>query len=401
LNAIEYREYRPEDAASFLRLHDSVFPPISDEFWRQFSARDVTAAVAIADGEVVGCVPFQFRQLRLRPGATVRVAWEWSVCVREDLRGTGVGLRLMEVAKEFLRGRCAALAVYRNDEFSPPYRFYRRAGHHDLLYIRPWVHRGAASVPPGGLERWTWGEFLAHEGEALEAFGAAYAAYGGIPERHLGYYGPAVQSSEYAEVPVDLSVLVRCGPHGALAGYAILGLERLNPALHLMEIAVRGHDGEVALSLLAGLISAAAEHHVPAVVALPDSAPACALLAALGFVPRSRAESSMVLMLHALDPEVLARAAWRESPATEYLAVLAWTPQRQVWLHRASRTPARPITLELHEETLTRLVSCRLDLAAALSQGSVTALGADDATLAAIGQALPLTPWAYHYLDFV
>jgi len=108
-----------------------------------------------------------------------------------------------------------------------------------------------------------------------------------------------------------------------------------------------------------------------------------------------------VLMLHALDPEVLARAAWRESPATEYLAVLAWTPQRQVWLHRASRTPARPITLELHEETLTRLVSCRLDLAAALSQGSVTALGADDATLAAIGQALPLTPWAYHYLDFV
>ncbi len=398
---IATREYRPEDAASFLRLHDSVFPPMSAGFWHEFSQRDVTAAVAVEGGEVVGSVPFQFRLLRLRPGAAVRVAWEWSVCVRDDLRGTGIGSRLMETAKGFLRGRAAAMAVYRNDEFSPPYRFYRRSGHHDLLYIRPWVRTGPAAVSPGGLDVWSWEQFLTHEAEALGVFAEAYAAHGGFPERHAGYYGPAVQTPEYAEVPVELSVLVHRAADGALGGYAILGLERHNPALYLMEIAVRGHNREIASSLLAGLASAAAERNLPAVVTVPDSAPICALLEALGFVPRSRAQSSLILMLHALDPEALAQAAWRESAATEGLEVLVWTPEREVWLHRARRTPARRVTLEMKEETLTRLVTCRLDLEAALAQQSVTALGADEAALAAIAQALPLTPWIYHHLDFV
>ena len=69
MSRIEYREYQPEDAESFVRLHDSCFPALSPSFWPECSQGPVTAAVAMVDGEVVGTVPFQFRDLRVRPDA--------------------------------------------------------------------------------------------------------------------------------------------------------------------------------------------------------------------------------------------------------------------------------------------------------------------------------------------
>jgi GNAT superfamily N-acetyltransferase len=400
---IAYREYRPDDAESFLRLHDSCFPAMAAEFWREWSQGPITAAVAVLDGEVVGTVPFQFRDLRVRPDAVVRVAWEFSVCVREDLRGTGVGSRLMDTAKGFLPGRCAAMAVYRNDELSPPYRFYARNGHQDLLYMRPWVHRGPAVRSAGSLQirAHSWEEFLADEAQYLAVFSSAFGAYGGFPQRQAGYYAPAVNTSEYNEVPVELTVLAQRDQAGSLQGYAVVGEERDSPTLHVMEMAALDNDLSIAIALLAAVTQLAAERGIKAVVSTADSSPYAAALRALGFAPASRSQSSMIIMAYPLDPERLAGAVWRESEATAGLEVSAWTPEREVCLHRARRDPATPIVLEMKEDTLARLLFSRLDLRAAIVQETVTTAGAGDADVEAIAQALPYTPWVYHYLDFV
>lgn len=402
MSEIKYREYRHRDAESFLCLHNSVFPAISADAWREFSRRDVTAAVAAAEDTIVGAVPFHLRAFRVRPGVVVRVAWEFSVCVRADLRGTGVGSRLMDTAKKFLHGRCVAMAVYRDDERSPAYRYYNRNGHHDVMYMRRWQHTGSPNIPIAPLETWTWEQFLHHELEVLEIFEDAYGAWGGFPERRRGFYRSAVRTAVYYEIPLVLSVLVRRDSAGRLAGYAILGEERLNPTLHLMEIAARNHDIQTALVLLAAFAAEAAQRDLPAVASVPDSFPYLAALQTVGFQPHTRAHpSTMVMMFHILDPEGLARATWRESDATADLDVIAWTPLREVWLHRALRSAKRHIVLEMKEETLTRLLLGRLDLNAAFMQQLVTATGADDATLTAIADALPFVPWTYHYLDYV
>ena len=410
MSETEYREYRHEDAESFLRLHDTAFPKMSAEFWDRFSHGPVTASVALMDGEVVGTVPFHLRDFRIRPGVVVPVACEFSVCVREDLRGTGIGSGLMAKAKEFLRERCLAMMVYRGDERSPAYHYYARNGHHDMIYLRPWVRRGSTGVDAGEVERRGWEEFLAEEAEHLAVFRNAYAAHGGFPERGSGYYAPAAHTPEYNEVPVELTVLSRRGVVGAhsstpavtsLRGYAIVGEERYVPALHLMEIAVMDNDLAEALPLLATFAEMAVERGVPAVASMPDSSPYVPALRALGFEPQPRSQRSMMIMVHALDPEGLASAVWRESEATAGLEVHAWTPERQVVLHRPCQGRAREVLLEMKEAELTRLLFGRLDLRAAVAQGTVTAVGADAADIDAIAGALPFTEWAYHYLDFV
>ena len=403
MGEITYREYRPEDAESFLRLHDGCFPPMSAEFWAAWSQGPITAAVAILDGEVVGTVPFHFRDLRVRPDAAVRVAWEFSVCVREDLRGTGVGSRLMDTAKGFLPGRCAAMAVYRNDELSPPYRFYARNGHQDLLYMRPWVRRGPALRGLGSAQVRShgWEEFLADEEQFLAVFASAYGAYGGFPQRRAGYYAPAVNTSQYNEIPVELAVLAHRDGTDALRGYAIVGEERGSPTLRLMELAALQTDLTVATGLLAAFVELAADRGIKAEVSAADSSPYAACLRALGFKPGLRSQSSMVIMAYPLDPERMVEAVWRESEATASLEVIAWTPEREVHLHRARHDPATRVVLEMKQDILARLLFSRLDLKAAVAQERVTAVGGGEADVAAIAQALPHTPWVHHYLDFV
>jgi hypothetical protein len=271
------------------------------------------------------------------------------------------------------------------------------------MYARPWVRRGAAlhSADSSAVQRQTWDDFLAGENERLDVFASAYGHFGGFPNRFEGYYGPAVNTSQYSEIPVDLTAFALREEGGALQGYAIAGEERDNPTLHLLEIAARGNDPSVGLRILAAYSRLASERGVKAVASMADSSPYRPLLEALGFQPAPRSRSSMVVMAHALDPEGLARAVWREDEATAALEVLAWTPEREVLLHQARRDPPARAVLEMKEATLTRLLFGRLDLEAAVAEERVTAVGAGPAEIHAIAQALPYTPWAYHYLDFV
>ena len=130
---LEVREYRAEDASAALALRNRVFPPIGPEDW----AKSQTAAVALLDGRLVGVIPFTIRSFTLAPDAMIRAAFANSVAVAEDLRGMGIGTRMMDSARLFLAARAEAMCVYTGHEATgPQYRFYHRSGHHDLLYPR-------------------------------------------------------------------------------------------------------------------------------------------------------------------------------------------------------------------------------------------------------------------------
>src|SRR5215212_8681610 len=125
---IEVREYRAEDADAALALRNQVFPPIGPQHW----AKSQTAAIALLDGRLVGVVPFTIRTFALAPSVVIRVAFANSVAVADDLRGMGIGTRMMDSAKLFLAARAEALCVYTSHEATgPQYRFYHRSGHHD------------------------------------------------------------------------------------------------------------------------------------------------------------------------------------------------------------------------------------------------------------------------------
>ena len=108
-----------------------------------------------------------------------------------------------------------------------------------------------------------------------------------------------------------------------------------------------------------------------------DAAPIIPALQAAGFQPQGRSADPMMIMAHVLEPETLAAAVWRADAATADLEVIAWTPEREVVLHRAASPQTRRVRLEMKEDALTRLLFCRLDLRAAVAQEIVDRAGRD------------------------
>ncbi|MGI6207642.1 MAG: GNAT family N-acetyltransferase [Anaerolineae bacterium] len=401
MEPIVYREMRPEDVPGWRLLHCTHFPPLTDEQGLRWASReDVTAALALRGDEPVGAIPFHIRDFRTAPGVTVRGAFEHAVLVHESMRDQGVGSKMMDLAKEFFLGRCDALMVYRGAERSAGYRFYARNGHHDLSYWRPLILEEPCPQPLSGAEHSGLEPLLEREDEFLAVFESAYAGFGGFPQRRPGYWQWAFDSAYFDMIPQEF-VLIRREEGNAIQGYVLLGREVEHPRVHLLEVATRNADADLARALLQEAITLAAQWQATFRAFSTDHSPYARTLLELGFRAVPRSESSMMTMAYVLDPATLGPRVWQENEETEGLEVDVWTPLREAIIHQPTGATKAKVTLEMKEETLTRLLFNRLDLLAAVRQESVTVVGGGAKEVEAIARALPLAPWAYSHVDYI
>jgi len=123
-------------AAVALIVEGSLSPGVEDprrldDYWEavvEVRERGGELLVALIDGEVVGmCQIIVFRHFQHSAG---RCAELESVYVRGDLRGRGVGARLIEHAERFARERgCYRVQLTSRDERHDAHRFYESNGY--------------------------------------------------------------------------------------------------------------------------------------------------------------------------------------------------------------------------------------------------------------------------------
>jgi len=393
---IEVREYRDEDLESCHALHDAVFPPVPvDEMRRWMSRDDVTAGVAVRGGEVVGEIPLHVREFVIRPGVTARLAFEHSVCVREDMRGEGVGSAIQDDIKRFMRGRADVLSVYRGGERTPAYRHYRKNGLTDVCYVRTWTLDDPASVAQPAGDLLTAEAILGRESEFLAVFADAYGHSGGYQRRAPGFYATAVTQLEAVELSTEYRALI-LDDGGSLAGYCILGLTE--GALTVMELATRGGDLRMADRLVRGACALAADADRRVGVELHDLGAYQPVFAELGFEPRPRGD---MIMATPLDWEALAAIVWLPQSALADVQVDLWTPDEEATIHRLDGAPRRVATLEMKHEQAVRYLLSRLDLRAEFEREMLTCRGALRSDIDALSRAIPFTPWEYQGIDHI
>ncbi len=404
MDPITCRPFRLDDAPGWTALHRSHFPPLSDEAGLRWARRpDVTAAIAISGSQVVGAIPFHIRDFQINPRVTIRGAFEHAVIVAESMRDRGIGSQMMDAARQFLAPQCDALMVYRGGERSIGYRFYTKAGHHDLSYLRPYVLESPAPQPPQKVSRSQHDLLLEREAEYDAVFRSAFGSFGGFRQRGPGYWADAFSSAYFDMIPQEL-VLLTLEEAGAIQGYALLSREpekRVHNSAHLLELATRGGSAGLARPLLREAMTVCAEWDTDLRAYSADHSPYAALLVELGLRAVPRAESSMMTMAYVIDPAALGPRVWQENDEAAPLEVSVWTPQREALIHPATCTTSKTVMLEMKEDTLTRLLFSRLDLRAAVRQELVTVVGGSEPDVDAIARALPFAPWAYHHLDYI
>ncbi|HTK06101.1 MAG TPA: hypothetical protein VL485_02945 [Ktedonobacteraceae bacterium] len=120
MDTVIYRQMLPEDSKSALALRNEVFSdhPLLVSDWEKDN-------VLALDDQGVGAIPLIPRELVIVPYMIVRVPFENSVGIREDLRSRGIGAGMIASARHFLHEQVDGLFVYRQDERSNGYHFYR------------------------------------------------------------------------------------------------------------------------------------------------------------------------------------------------------------------------------------------------------------------------------------
>ncbi|MFW5866971.1 MAG: GNAT family N-acetyltransferase [Armatimonadota bacterium] len=397
MSEIDIREFEPDDIESFHALHDAVFPPVPFEEMRRWMSRDdVTAGVAIQDGRIVGEIPLHTRQFVLRPGVTVRVAFEHCVCVDASMRGQGVGTRIQDAMKQFMRDRVEVLTVYRGGERTPAYNHYDSNGLTDCCYVRSWKHDAPAAVAESLGDLLPSSEIVAREDEFAACFRSAYEHAGGYEDRLPGYYETTFTQLEAVELGLDYAALT-IEREGRLLGHCIMGLRDERQVL-LHELATRGRDPVMATRLLRGVCAVAAAREHGVTVTLHDRGVYTPVFEALGFAPQPRGD---MIMACPLDPERLANAVWAPRSELSQVRVRVWTPQEEFVAHDPGGTPAREITLEMKHHQAVRWLMCRLDLAPLVAQEIVTIRGARPGDVEALSRAIPFTAWEYQGIDHI
>jgi len=388
---LEVGEHRPDDDEAALALRNQVFPPIDREHWVQSQ----TAAVARLDGRLVGVIPFAIRSFALAPGVEIRAAFANSVAVAEDLRGLRIGTKMMDAARQFLPARAEAMCVYTGNEAAgPQYRFYRRSGHHDLLYPRrmtlPVLDQG--KVPPTGVELLSIDAVSTVEADLLELFSACYEEWGGFPARELGYWRRALASQIFIEIPYEAFDLILARDAGRLSAYAIAGTRDKETVV--LEAAAR--DTAAAAPLWEGVTALAASRNSHSIaIPGPDfDTPLHDSLLRAGFTAQPRND---VLSGHVVAPESVYAASLRVAGGGGQLAFEVWTPEQTVRL--GSGEPS--LRLEMKEEDLHRLLLRRLDLDSAIREQRITVRTGDWDSIRRVASALTPAPWIYHHLDYI
>lgn len=397
---LEFREARPEETDEVLHVRNQIFPPLSKKRWIDAKR---TAAVAFRDGEMVGAIPLDIREFQIRPGVVLMAAFENAVGVLEEFRGQGLGSGMLDAAKEFLLGRADVLMVYRGAELSTGYNFYAKNLHYDMTYSRPLALEGECRLTGDtSAEVVDIGNILYRQDEMNDVFQSVYGRMGGFPPRRPGYWTHGLGQPVYEVLPHEFK-LIRTEGNGRLTGYLILGHRsvRAKQTIVILEIATRDGDQDIARQLLLAYRRYVDQHDVPKTASKQEQSPYFQVLLETGFVPAPREKSSLMAMAYPLDPAAMARKAWGQSPARDDIDVIAWSPLRQVTLHEAEAEPRKTVRLEMKDDTLTRLLLSRIDLAKAVEEERVTAIGATAEDIREIAKCLPFTQWEYHQIEYL
>lgn len=399
MEQIECREYRSEDAEGLVKLWNSIFPKISVEDWKNIE--NETAVVAVQNKEIIGAIPFNIRDFKISTGITIEVAFEHAVGVREDKRDMGIGTQMINCAKEFMKKYCDALFVYRGAERSAGYRFYQKTGHCDLhiprkqILEKPKSFGGIAQVKIEDADA-----IYAKEKILNKIFESTYKNFGGFPPRYPGYWKKILNSIIYVEVRYEIK-LFTIYKKDILYAYAVVGTRKFdnNCETIILEMASLHGDKQYPVLLIKAIVNMAYSLGSPVWIFSGSSYPYFELFRDMGFVERHRENDTHFTMGQLLKPAEIFKKLFKP-PKGVGITINVWTPTQEFTIENPGGK-CKDITLEMKDETLTRLLLCRIKLDEALKDERITVINMDDKILKALKNSFPFTPWVYHTIDYI
>ncbi|MBF0155166.1 MAG: GNAT family N-acetyltransferase, partial [Magnetococcales bacterium] len=231
---IQYRRAGQGDREAILQLiRRSDSTARSPETW---DGNRMQAVMAHDGDKLIGVLPVEPRRFALGGGRSLDLVWISAAHVEPEYRSQGIGSALDAHLRRAFRDEAEAVFVYRGDERSAAYRWYKqKLGYHELLPTLSYK-KECPNPQPSMAAPVCWERPEELPGEALLAcFSKNTAAFGGFPERRASFWADTFRYHYYREYyRYRLVALPDAG--GGIAAYALLARTDMRDGVPRLEV---------------------------------------------------------------------------------------------------------------------------------------------------------------------
>ncbi len=349
----------------------------------------------------VAAMPLARRSIKVSPGRTMNAGW-----LSSNMFPTRMGFRRQSrpTVNQWpqLLPEIDALLVVRRDQPSLTARWYSQVGFHQVLAIRClYLEMESPPAAPAGRYRMAVvgpEQVAPWQDEMLAVHQDVFGNYGGPVVRHADFWRGTLAQHCYKEH--YQFQIIGLWSDKTLMGYAVVGWSGWHskrPRMDILELATRQWDAGIALELIqtaSQLAWSKGVAQVRAVISVHD--PYRSALARIGFIDKW-GYVMLAKWLHAqryLDE--LAQSDAGQSMTFEVPGELSLS------LRSANASPSNVnLRLQADAATMTKILLQRIELSAALHDGSLLSLHPQSIDPAQLSMAFPWTPWVFHMLDYI
>lgn len=388
---MEVRTATRDDRDAILRLSErSDSTPRAVETW---GGNPIQAVLAFDDGQLIGMLPLEERTWETGRGNRLEVLWATGVHVDAAYRGKGIGGRLDAFAERAFAGRFDAFCVFREDETSPAYNWYRKNGYHPQAHIRAYRLPVDAGAPAQVATRYghrhlTSRRELEETGRELSStFDALGCGRGGFLARTPASW-VNIWDHHYYRAFYRYSVLALL-ENAHVVAFALLGETSMRDGINRYDILeFAAADGDAENNLHAAVVAAARQaglRDIRMQVFTDDRR--SDWMQGLGYVDRDRSTNILGKLL---APERTLKGLAGQPGAS-------WTWRTERWGDVGAPNGSADGTMAASDAALTAFYFQRLSTAEALRAGDIRWQGPGTAPAASIDAA----PWRYCQADYI
>jgi len=233
--AVRVRSYVPSDRDAVIELlQQSISTNRTADTWDN---NKMTAVLAFENDTLIGVLPMEPRQLELGNGKSSPVLWISAAHVNEKYRSQGIGAKLDKFIRDNYKDDIDALCVYRGDEASRAYKWYRKMGYHPVSTIQSFKKnindiKGECKV----IKIENVSEVRKSANKLLRCFKLGTDKLGGFPARNVGYW-ERLFTAHYYKAEYQFIILALPSDNGEnYSAHAVLGITDMRDGVPRIEI---------------------------------------------------------------------------------------------------------------------------------------------------------------------
>jgi GNAT superfamily N-acetyltransferase len=394
---IEYKKYSKKYFEDIITLtQKSISTARTFETW---FGNDMTGILAFNKNKLIGILPLEKRKFVINNNKTIDLLWVSGAHVDEEYRNKGIGSNMDKKIYDYFYPKYKAVFVYRGDENSKAYNWYKKMNYHRLLPILSLKKNTYKDYNrDDSIFKIEINEIDSYEEKLNKCFKNNVQGYGGYTKRSSEYLSQKIEHHFYKEY--FKYMLICCIKNDKIEGYALVGETNFKDNIDRFEIIefITPNNDDTKIKLIKSINTLAYEKKLKELrIQISPQDEKIDWLREIGFRYRYRYNIMGKLfneydyLEHDIRKKLCKKNKYSikiETPENGIKEIRCDSVERELYFHTTSRY-------------LNKLLLNRCDFNNGILEGNITLINGTKADCSRISKFYKNAPWKFFQIEYI